>query len=121
MSRLLDNLLIFGGVLRRAGIDVHAGRLAELAEALAYVDLGAQDEVAREGIAFDAIALAVDEPERPGVGVEDIPDESVVIGGRQEDAVAGIVVHQVVDVLVSLAMPIVARLRRRKALAREIL
>jgi uncharacterized protein with von Willebrand factor type A (vWA) domain len=45
MSRFLDNLLIFGGVLRRAGIDVHAGRLAELAEALAYVDLGAQDEV----------------------------------------------------------------------------
>jgi uncharacterized protein with von Willebrand factor type A (vWA) domain len=45
MSRLLDNLLIFGGVLRRAGIDVHAGRFAELAEALAYVDLGEQDEV----------------------------------------------------------------------------
>ena len=45
MSRLLDNLLIFGGLLRRAGVDVHAGRLAELAEALAYVDLGARDDV----------------------------------------------------------------------------
>jgi len=45
MSRLLDNLLIFGGVLRLAGIDVHAGRLAELAAALAYVDLGVRDDV----------------------------------------------------------------------------
>jgi len=34
MSRLLDNLLIFGGILRRAGVDVHAGRLADLAQAL---------------------------------------------------------------------------------------
>jgi uncharacterized protein with von Willebrand factor type A (vWA) domain len=45
MSRLLDNLLIFGRVLRRAGVDVHAGRLADLVEALGYVDLGARDEV----------------------------------------------------------------------------
>jgi uncharacterized protein with von Willebrand factor type A (vWA) domain len=44
-SRLLDNLLIFGRVLRRAGVDVHAGRLADLVEALGYVDLGARDEV----------------------------------------------------------------------------
>ena len=45
MSRLLDNLLIFGGVLRRAGVQVHAGRLAELVAALRYVDLGARDDV----------------------------------------------------------------------------
>src|SRR5215218_6416351 len=45
MSRLLDNLLIFGGILRRAGVDVHAGRLADLAQALGFVDLGAQEEV----------------------------------------------------------------------------
>ena len=45
MPALLDNLLIFGRVLRRAGLDVHAGRLADLAEALGYVDLGARDEV----------------------------------------------------------------------------
>ena len=44
-SRLLDNLLIFGRLLRRAGVDVHAGRLAELVEALGYVNLGARDEV----------------------------------------------------------------------------
>jgi uncharacterized protein with von Willebrand factor type A (vWA) domain len=45
MSHLLDNLLIFGRVLRRAGVDVHAGRLAELLEALGYVNLAARDDV----------------------------------------------------------------------------
>ena len=45
MSRLLDNLLIFGRVLRRAGIDVHRGRLLDVIEALGHVDLGARDEV----------------------------------------------------------------------------
>src|SRR6185436_19621574 len=45
MSRLLDNLLIFGRVLRRAGFHVHSGRLAALVEALGYVDLGASDDV----------------------------------------------------------------------------
>jgi uncharacterized protein with von Willebrand factor type A (vWA) domain len=45
MSRLLDNLLIFGRVLRRAGIDVHPGRLLDVVEALEHVNLAAQDEV----------------------------------------------------------------------------
>ncbi len=45
MSRLLDNLLIFGRLLRTAGVDVHAGRVAELVEALRYVNLEARDEV----------------------------------------------------------------------------
>jgi uncharacterized protein len=45
MSRLLDNLLIFGRVLRRAGIDVHRGRLLDVIDALGHVDLGARDEV----------------------------------------------------------------------------
>ena len=45
MSRLLDNLLMFGRLLRRAGFHVHSGRLAELAEALRYVNLGARDDV----------------------------------------------------------------------------
>jgi uncharacterized protein with von Willebrand factor type A (vWA) domain len=45
MSRLIDNLLIFGRVLRRTGFQVHSGRLAELVEALGYVDLGARDDV----------------------------------------------------------------------------
>lgn len=45
MSRLLDNLLMFGRVLRRAGIDVHPGRVLDLVEALGHVDLGARDEV----------------------------------------------------------------------------
>ena len=43
--RLVDNLLIFGRLLRRAGVHVHAGRVAELARALGYVDLGARDDV----------------------------------------------------------------------------
>jgi uncharacterized protein with von Willebrand factor type A (vWA) domain len=45
MSRLLENLLIFGRVLRRAGIDVHPGRLLDVIDALEHVDLGARDEV----------------------------------------------------------------------------
>jgi uncharacterized protein with von Willebrand factor type A (vWA) domain len=45
MSRLLDNLLVFGRVLRRAGIDVHPGRLLDVVEALGHVDLGSRDEV----------------------------------------------------------------------------
>jgi uncharacterized protein len=45
MSPLLDNLLIFGRVLRRAGVDVHAGRLADLVEALRCIDLSARDEM----------------------------------------------------------------------------
>jgi uncharacterized protein len=45
MSRLLDNLLIFGRVLRRAGVDVPPARIAEIVEALRYVDLGSRDDV----------------------------------------------------------------------------
>ena len=45
MSRLIDNLLIFGRVLRRTGFQFHSGRLAELVEALGYVDLAARDDV----------------------------------------------------------------------------
>ena len=45
MSHVLDNLLIFGRILRRAGIDVHAGRMIDLVEALRCVNLGSRDEV----------------------------------------------------------------------------
>jgi uncharacterized protein len=45
MSRLLDNLLVFGRVLRRAGIDVHPGRMIDVVEALGHVNLAARDEV----------------------------------------------------------------------------
>jgi uncharacterized protein len=42
---LLDNLLVFGRLLRRAGIDVHPGRLLDVIEALGHVNLGAREEV----------------------------------------------------------------------------
>jgi uncharacterized protein with von Willebrand factor type A (vWA) domain len=45
MSSLLENLLVFGRILRRAGIDVHPGRMLDVVAALAHVDLGARDEV----------------------------------------------------------------------------
>jgi hypothetical protein len=45
MSRLLDNLLLFGRVLRRVGIDVHPGRLLDLVDALGHVNLGERDDV----------------------------------------------------------------------------
>jgi uncharacterized protein with von Willebrand factor type A (vWA) domain len=45
MSRLLENLLQFGRLLRRAGVDVHPARMHDLVEALAYVDLSQRDDV----------------------------------------------------------------------------
>src|SRR5215467_2512135 len=45
MSRLLDNLLVFGRLLRQAGIDVHPGRMIDVVEALGHVNLAARDEV----------------------------------------------------------------------------
>jgi uncharacterized protein with von Willebrand factor type A (vWA) domain len=45
MSRLLENLLIFGRILRRAGLDVHPGRMVDLVEALGCVHLDVRDEV----------------------------------------------------------------------------
>ncbi|RPI60236.1 MAG: VWA domain-containing protein [Lysobacterales bacterium] len=45
MPSLLENLLVFGRVLRREGIDVHPGRMLDVVEALRHVSLGARDEV----------------------------------------------------------------------------
>ena len=45
MSRLLDNLLLFGRILRGAGIAVHPGRLLDVVSALDHVDLRSRDEV----------------------------------------------------------------------------
>ena len=45
MSHLVANLLTFGRVLRRTGIDVHPGRLLDVIAALGYVNLGARVEV----------------------------------------------------------------------------
>jgi uncharacterized protein with von Willebrand factor type A (vWA) domain len=45
VPRFLDNLLAFGRMLRRAGIDVHTGRMLDLVEALPHIDLAARDEV----------------------------------------------------------------------------
>ena len=45
MSSLLDNLLLFGRVLRRAGVDVHPGRLLDVIEAFGHVNLSVRDEV----------------------------------------------------------------------------
>ncbi|HKB11052.1 MAG TPA: VWA domain-containing protein [Vicinamibacterales bacterium] len=45
MSHLIGNLLLFGTVLRRAGIDVHPGRLLDVVAALEFVDLASRAEV----------------------------------------------------------------------------
>lgn len=41
----LANLVLFGRVLRRAGLDVHTGRLMDAVRALAFVDLGRRGDV----------------------------------------------------------------------------
>jgi uncharacterized protein len=45
MSHLLENLLIFGRVLRGAGIEVHPGRLLDVVDALGHVNLSSRDDV----------------------------------------------------------------------------
>ena len=45
MSHLQRNLIVFGRLLRRAGIDVHVGRLIDVTDALQHVDLSSRDEV----------------------------------------------------------------------------
>lgn len=45
MFHLVENLLMFGRVLRYAGIDVHPGRLLDVIAALGSVNLGARVEV----------------------------------------------------------------------------
>jgi uncharacterized protein with von Willebrand factor type A (vWA) domain len=44
-NALLDNLLLFGRVLRRAGIAVHPGRMLDVVAALEHIDLSARDDV----------------------------------------------------------------------------
>jgi uncharacterized protein with von Willebrand factor type A (vWA) domain len=45
MSQLLGNLLVFGRLLRSLGLEVHMGRMLDVADALQFVDLGERDEV----------------------------------------------------------------------------
>ena len=45
MANLQHNLVVFGRLLRRAGIDVHVGRLIDVTGALQHVDLSSRDEV----------------------------------------------------------------------------
>jgi uncharacterized protein len=42
---VIENLLSFGRLLRRLGLDVHPGRMLDLTEALQHVDIGTRDEV----------------------------------------------------------------------------
>ena len=44
-SHLVDNLLVFGRLLRAAGLDVHMGRMLDVLKALQYIDVGSRDEV----------------------------------------------------------------------------
>jgi len=41
----VHNLLLFGRVLRRAGVEVHPGRLLDVISALGHVNLGAREDV----------------------------------------------------------------------------
>ena len=45
MSRFVDNLAVFGRLLRKRGIEVHVGRLLDLTEALQHVDVGSRIDV----------------------------------------------------------------------------
>ena len=45
MSNLQRNLIVFGRLLRGAGIDVHVGRMIDVTGALQHVDLASRGEV----------------------------------------------------------------------------
>lgn len=45
MSALLGNLLVFGRLLRVLGLEVHVGRLIDVAAALPHVNLGVREDV----------------------------------------------------------------------------
>jgi len=45
MAALLGNLLVFGRLLRSLGLEVHIGRLLDIVEALAHVNVGTRDDV----------------------------------------------------------------------------
>jgi len=43
-GHLLPNLLLFGRLLRALGLDVNPGRMMDLAQALAYVDISQKSD-----------------------------------------------------------------------------
>ena len=45
IGSFVENLVVFGRLLRRVGFDVPVGRILDLTEALTHVDLNARDEV----------------------------------------------------------------------------
>ena len=44
-GHLQRNLIVFGRLLRRSGIDVHVGRMIDVTDALQHMDLASRDEV----------------------------------------------------------------------------
>jgi uncharacterized protein len=100
MPRLLDNLLLFGRVLRRAGIDVHPGRLLDVVEALGHVNLAARDDVYHTCRALlvhrqDQIALF----DRAFAAFWRIHDQETAARRSNRDGDAGVSVIQIEDVL----------------------
>jgi uncharacterized protein with von Willebrand factor type A (vWA) domain len=45
VGSFVENLVVFGRLLRRVGFEVPVGRILDLTEALTYIDLNARDEV----------------------------------------------------------------------------
>ena len=45
MTPLLHNLLVFGRLLKSRGVDVHLGRVLDVAQALGHVDIGVREDV----------------------------------------------------------------------------
>src|SRR6188508_1738882 len=45
VTPVLDNLLVFGRLLRDLGLEVDPGRMIDVANALALVDIGVRDDV----------------------------------------------------------------------------
>lgn len=97
MSSFVENLIVFGRMLRGLGLDVHVGRLLDVTEALQHIDVGSRDEVyhtcrallvhRREDLeTFDA---AFDAFWRDHGSLSDRPDATRVDDTRDADASSG--------------------------------
>src|SRR5687767_10427222 len=97
MSNLQRNLIVFGRLLRRAGIDVHVGRMIDVTDALQHVDIASRDEVfhtcrallvhrhddlATFDRAFDAFWDALQRPAQPSSTPRDAGDLPAAASGH---------------------------------------
>ena len=83
MSNLQHNLIVFGRLLRRVGIDVHVGRMIDVTDALQHVDLG----IARRGLSH--VSRTAGAPARSAGGLRSRVRQVLAHAHRRSISVSG--------------------------------